>query len=256
MKYGLAGKVIRILIIVGCALMVWWYADSRIVNIGSITGTIFFLCIGLVAAFFDEISGVMKRLRRNKKARYITNGIFGVLGALGLYLIVVSCLMTAYSLRPAPEGSTVVVLGCQVNGSNPSMMLNRRIEAAADYLLEHPDSKCIVSGGKGKNENISEAECMYRELVARGVPPERIYKEDASSNTDENIRFSGEIIKREGLPKELAIVTDGFHQFRAAMAAEKYGYICGAVSASTPTFLLANFATREIIAVTAGFFFP
>lgn len=248
-------KIIRLALIIVSAMMIWWYADSMIINIGSVTGALFFMAVGLCAAFWPKLSSALKKLRKNKKARYITNCIFGIMGAIGLYTLVVLCLMLSYSLRPASEDATVIVLGCQVNGDRPSLMLSRRIEAAAGYLKEHPQAKCIVSGGKGNHENISEAQCMYNELAADGISPDRIFMEDKSTNTDENIRFSGDIIEKEGLGRELAIVTDGFHQFRASMTAEKYGFHSGAVNADTPRFVLANFTTRELLAITAGFIF-
>ena len=80
----------------------------------------------------------------------------------------------------------------------------------------------------------------------------RIYIENKSVNTNENIKFSAEIIKKNGLNEKMAIVTDGFHEMRAALIAKRMGYECGAVSAKTPTYLSANFTTREIIAVTAA----
>ncbi len=249
------GKIIRLLLIVGSLMMILWYADSRIINIGSVAGSVFFLAVGLCAAFWTKLSAALHKIRKNKKGKYITNVLFGLMGAAGMYVLVVMGLMISYSLRPPAENSVVVVLGCQVNGDRPSLMLGRRIDAAARYLNEHPDLKCIVSGGKGNHENISEAQCMYNELVSRGISADRIFMEDKSSNTDENIRFSRDIIDREGLGRELAVVTDGFHQFRASMTAEKYGCHCGAVNAETPGFLLANFTTRELLAITAGFIF-
>lgn len=255
-KMSVWGRIVRLVIIIASAGMIWWYADSIIINIGSVTGTLFFTAAGLCAAFWPKLLSVLRKLRKNKKARYITNALFGIMGAVGLYILVVLCLMLSYSMRPAAEDATVVVLGCQVNGDRPSLMLSRRIGAAAGYLKEHPHARCIVSGGQGNHENISEAQCMYSELVAKGISPDRIFMEDKSTNTDENIRFSGDIIEKEGLSRELAIVTDGFHQFRASMTAEKYGFHSGAVSADTPGFLLANFTTRELLAITAGFIFP
>ena len=45
----------------------------------------------------------------------------------------------------------------------------------------------IYTGGKGGNENISEGECIRRELVAMGIDPSRIYVEDQSTSTAENV---------------------------------------------------------------------
>ncbi|MCD7909341.1 MAG: YdcF family protein, partial [Clostridium sp.] len=69
-----------------------------------------------------------------------------------------------------------VVLGAAVKGDTPGQALRGRIEAAARYLKENPRTTAIVSGGKGPGEDITEAECMERELVRLGVPPERIMR--------------------------------------------------------------------------------
>jgi len=63
-------------------------------------------------------------------------------------------------MSDAPAKSVVVVLGAQVVNSRPTLILAGRIQAAADYLTAHPDSVCIASGGRGADEDISEAKCI------------------------------------------------------------------------------------------------
>ena len=84
----------------------------------------------------------------------------------------------------------VVVLGAGVNGTRPSLPLQERIDAAYDYLVAYPDAVCIVSGGQGNGENITEAQCMYNELTAMGIETDRIWLEQRATNTRDNIRFS------------------------------------------------------------------
>ena len=147
--------------------------------------------------------------------------------------------------RPKNTDTTVVVLGCKVKNGAPSLMLGRRLNAAYEYLTEEPDVKVIVSGGKGDDEIISEAQCMRDYLVDRGIAPERIYMEDKSTDTDENLRFSQDIIRREGLPEHITIVTDGFHQLRSDMKAEKLGMRAYNISAHTPWWLVPTYWVRE-----------
>lgn len=61
------------------------------------------------------------------------------------------------------------------------------IRASSREPEENTTAVCIVSGGKGDSENISEAEAMYRWLVDKGIDSSRIYKEDKSTSTVENI---------------------------------------------------------------------
>ncbi len=247
------GIVIRVLVVCVSAGMVLWCAASMILNIGSVTGMLLFGVIGICALFWGSISAFLRRLREKKVWLVLTNIFACLLGLIALYALTLLCVMNVYAHRPPAENATLVVLGCQVNGSSPSLMLSRRIDAAYQYLQEHPNAKCILSGGQGSNENLSEAQCMYNELIKKGISPERMFREDQSVNTAENIRFSGEVIRKEGLSNDLAIVTDGFHELRAALISQEQGFSCGAVPSKTPLYLAANFTIREMIALTARF---
>ena len=55
---------------------------------------------------------------------------------------------------------------------------------------------------------------MYEALVNDGISENRITKEDKSSSTYENLLFSKQILEDSGKPLRIAIVTDGFHQWR------------------------------------------
>lgn len=160
--------------------------------------------------------------------------------------------MVRYAHRDAPESDTppvVVVLGCQVRNGAPSLLLSERIQTAFDYLSEHPECVCIVSGGQGPDESISEAECMYRELTRMGIAPERIYQEDRSTTTRENLQFSKEIMDREGLGDTIILVTNSWHEFRAHMIAESLDIPCGTEGAGTPLWLLPCNYLRELYAI-------
>jgi uncharacterized SAM-binding protein YcdF (DUF218 family) len=115
----------------------------------------------------------------------------------------------------------IIVLGAQVKGTRPSLALSWRINRAYEYLTENFDTIAVVSGGQGAGEDISEAECMKRELVSRGITEERILMEDKSSSTKENITFSLLIIG--SADAEIGIVTNNFHVWRAVKIAHRAG---------------------------------
>ena len=48
-------------------------------------------------------------------------------------------------------------------------MLQSRLDAAYDAMEKYPDAICIVTGGKGNGEGITEAECMERYLTKKGA---------------------------------------------------------------------------------------
>ena len=72
--------------------------------------------------------------------------------------------------------------------------LRQRIDAAADYLIAHPDAIAIVSGGMGPGEDVTEAACMAHSLVSAGIDSGRILLEDQATSTSENLRFSMELM--------------------------------------------------------------
>ena len=161
---------------------------------------------------------------------------------------------TAANNPPADgEEVTVVVLGCQVVGERPSVMLRQRIHTAYEYLSAHPDAVCIATGGKGSNESISEAECIRRELVALGIDEGRIYKEDRSVNTAENLAFSAQIIEKEGLSTTVAVVSDNFHQLRASIFARRVGLDARSVGCASAWYLGGGYWAREVLALAAAF---
>lgn len=220
------------------------------------TGSYFGFVIGAVTLLMGIFTP--KLFHSGKKAvRYIFRTLLIIYAVLVAYAATLSVFMIA-NMNDAPEkdGSrTVVVLGCQVRRDGPSLMLSRRIDAAYNYLSEDEKANCIVSGGKGDNEHISEAEAMYEALVNDGIAQNRITKEDKSSSTYENLLFSKQILEDNGKPLRIAIVTDGFHQWRARLQAESLGYDVKCVSAATPWYLIPVYWVREWFALSYLFVF-
>lgn len=95
---------------------------------------------------------------------------------------------------PEDEQLTVMIFGCYVRGEEPGRTLTTRLDAALSLLKRYPNADCIVSGGQGSNEAISEAEAMRRYLVSRGIAGERITLEDRSTNTSENLEYTFAIL--------------------------------------------------------------
>lgn len=159
---------------------------------------------------------------------------------------------------PGVDCEYIIVLGAGVNGSVPSLTLRQRINAAYDYLVAHPEAICIASGGQGPDEDISEAACMFRELTAMGIDESRIWMEDQSTSTMENLEFSLAVIEEKtgSRPIEAAIVSSEYHLFRAGLMAETFGLTAYGVPADSQWFSLRlNYHLREIAAVWAYLIF-
>lgn len=180
--------------------------------------------------------------------RMIRVAIFILWISLMVGFIETGFIVNAARNEPTKE-ATVVVLGCRVFGTKPSAMLQARLDAAYTYLAAHPEAPVIVCGGQGDDEEISEAQCMYEYLVEKGIAPERIYMEEQSTSTRENITYAKAIIEKEGLSEHIAIATNDYHELRASLVADSVGLTSSAISAKTQLHLLPKHYARELVGV-------
>ena len=151
-----------------------------------------------------------------------------------------------------PEPAYIVVLGAQVRGDEPSRSMSDRVAAAAEYLSDHPDTVCIVSGGQGPGENRSEAVCMQEMLLSVGIEPHRVWLEDRATNTEENIAFSLELIEQTTgqRPEQLGIVSSEYHLRRADLVAQRQGCDGVRIAARTSLPLMKlNYFIREAFGI-------
>jgi uncharacterized SAM-binding protein YcdF (DUF218 family) len=147
----------------------------------------------------------------------------------------------------------VVVLGSGLAGGDrvPPLLagrLDRGLRVHQTLARRRPVSPVvIVSGGKGSDEQISEAEAMARYLIERGLPADQIIREDQSRTTEENLTYSQAIMARSVPGYRCIIVTSNYHVFRAAIIARRLrvnGQVTGARTAGYywPTAMLREFA--------------
>lgn len=235
----------KIIAIVFFALAIWFMLPvfSGILHIGMIYPALILLFLGAVLLMRDKVKTFAA------KHKIIFRG-FCAAFALGIVAIIVPLVfMISYAANTPPENATVIVLGCKVNGDTPSKMLHDRSQSALEYLNENPDAVCIASGGKGNGENISEAQVIYNFLTENGISPDRIYLEEKSTTTAENLSFCADIIAQNGLPTEVAVASDNFHQLRAAIFADKNGLDAYSLGCVTYPFVSLGYWAREILAV-------
>ena len=123
-----------------------------------------------------------------------------------------------------PTAPTLVVLGAGLDGDRPSLTLIARLQTALAYLEQHPDAVAVVTGGQGAYETVTEASAMAKWLTQKGVDPSRVYLEDLSTDTRENLRNARALMEQEGLSQPIAVVSNSFHLYRARILAEKAGF--------------------------------
>ena len=160
--------------------------------------------------------------------------IFTVILCIGLLVVgVTECVIIKASFGdPKEHCDYMVVLGAKVRTEGPSVSLMDRIRAAKTYLDSHPDVIAVVSGGQGTDEPMTEARCMYEELVELGVDPQRIWIEDQATSTWENLNFSLNLIEEKTgtRPGKIGILSSEYHLNRASLFADA----CGVESVGIP----------------------
>ena len=177
-----------------------------------------------------------------QKGVWIVGGCFCL-----LFVIVEIRIICAMWQRPPKKMNYVVVLGAQVRGQRISRALKRRLDRAAEYMQDNPETKAILSGGQGKGEAVSEAEAMERYLCEKGVGKGRLILETASTSTWENLENSRKLLPDPS--REVGIVTNDFHVYRAVLTAKAAGYKNPkGLSADSAKILLPNYLTREFFA--------
>lgn len=220
-------------------------------------GSVLLLAAGIFFAVLPSLAGFLKH--RGKRGIMWLRTIY-ILMTAGLVVcgsMIAAMLYTAHGkgYDPSDPPKTVLVLGCQVRGTSPSLMLQRRLDVAYRYLEQYPDAVCVVSGGQGEDEDIPEGEAMQSYLLEKGITPERIYKETRSKNTKENFLYSTKILEGENLSKEIVVASDGFHQLRASMFAKNNGLAFHALPANTPVLLAPGYYARELMGVIKSVLF-
>lgn len=234
--------IVRLLLYLLAAGCVWYSVVVASVR----SGSKFFMVWDMIALVLVLIAlgvkfGVWVHLHKGLKI-----GIVSVC-AVGLvtFIVLLSMIMGAYRESETKQVDYLIVLGAQMRSDGPSVVLQFRLDRAAEYLKEYPEAMCIVSGGQGANEPCSEAEGMARYLIDRGISKDRIIKEDKSTNTRENFIYSIPMIP-EGA--RVGVLTNNFHMKRALYLAGKYEIEDPvAVVAESTTLYAPNNVLREVL---------
>ncbi len=180
--------------------------------------------------------------------------IFTVCLIIGLIVVGITEAIIIRASFGSPEENVdyLVVLGAKVNANGPSVSLYDRICAAYEYLEAHPNTVAVLSGGMGTDEPITEAECMYRELVELGIAPSRLWKEDKATSTWENLNFSLNLIEEKTgqRPSKLGVLSSEYHLFRASLFTKAVGAEFVGIPAHTsrPSQMINHFM-REVAGV-------
>ncbi|MCY6959326.1 YdcF family protein [Clostridium brassicae] len=227
------------------------YYISLILYGGQVSFSKFWLLIGGSLIFYGLVKS--KYNYKMPKLNNLMKGILYVIAFMWLIsFMVIEGLIIKHGInQEMRETKYLLVLGAGVKGERMSQTLRDRMYKSLEYIRKYPNVKIIVSGGKGNGESISEAEAMKRFLVVNGVDEKNIIKEDKSTNTYENLKYTKEMFNKFSDQSNLNIsmVTTNFHMYRAQFLAKKAGIESYAVPAKMNFILIPNYYVREYFAV-------
>ncbi len=119
----------------------------------------------------------------------------------------------------------IIVLGSGIRGEMLTVGLKNRLDSAIAYYEKNEDVLIVVSGGQGPQEDITEALAMERYLLSRGIPQEKIIKEEKATSTFENFTYSKEILDEKFDDNyEVCFVSNEYHIYRASSLAKIAGF--------------------------------
>ena len=169
-----------------------------------------------------------------------------------LAMLVTGCMIMFKGIGTKGTFTYMIILGNKIEGSDPSPLLTDRIDAAAKYMERNPHVIAIATGYRGEGADISEAQCIFNELTALGIAPERILLDERATSTAENFRYSLELLEKElgRIPHNIGVVTSEFHMLRASMIAKDFGIDVTPIAASTSdSKAFMTYFVREIFMV-------
>ena len=119
-----------------------------------------------------------------------------------------------------PKEKVALVLGTSkiLQNGYQNAYFYHRIDAA-EQLYKSGKASYIIVSGDNSVKGYNEPEDMKLELIARGIPEEKIYEDFAGFRTLDSIIRAKEIFGQEGF----IIISQKFHNERAVFLARHYG---------------------------------
>lgn len=155
-----------------------------------------------------------------------------------------------FPIRKEPD--SIIVLGSGLIGDKvPPLLAQRLTKGKTIYDQFQGRPKLIVSGGQGADELTSEAAAMANYLIEQGLPEEVILIENRSRTTFENLTFSKAILEKEGLGKDVLVVTNSFHALRAGVFMRRLRIPGRSVGSKTAFYYLPSAWIRETVGLVS-----
>ena len=235
----------EVFLILGVVLIVETLIISTLsnYNLGVILPAFFGVPLVFLAFVLPKMShGFLRFLK------YLIAGCYAV--AMGIFLVCGFLMIRAANEGEHVQADAVIVLGAAVHGDKVTWVLENRLNTAMEYMESHPSAICVVSGGQGSGETVTEGSAMKKYMVEHGMDASRIYTEEKAKNTKENFENSKVIIDEVlGNNARIVFVTTNFHVYRAGMVAREQGVNAVGIPADDVWYLRLNNFLRECVGI-------
>ncbi len=245
------GNRFRLLPWLVCVILALAAFVLRFLLLGYSFSALVCLCLLGIIAFYE-----ITRMLRGKypKAIRLVRRVFTVCLVIGLLVVGITEIVIIKASFGSPEEPVdyVVVLGAKVRATGPSASLWDRIYAAYDYLQANPQVIAVLSGGRGEDEPITEAQAMYDELVKLGISPDRLWLEENATSTWENLQFTLALIEEKTgqRPAKLGVLSSEYHLYRASLFTRACGVeFVGIPARTSRVSQMVNHFMREVAGV-------
>ena len=150
------------------------------------------------------------------------------------------------------KSDVAIILGAETDKNGVSPVYAERINHGIWLYENHYVDYIIVTGGKSKETELSDAYIAKRYAVFKGIPENVIYTEEQSEITQENIEYSKKIMESNNWDTCI-IVSDPMHMKRAMLMAKDYKL--QALSSPTQTTRYCSWKTKLPFLLREEFFY-
>ena len=142
-----------------------------------------------------------------------------IIGTLIINLYIISDtknqIVSIDDISEVEDVDAILILGCKVEGTTPSLMLAERLERGID-VYNKLNTKIILTGDHGRNE-YDEVNVMRDYLLNSYIDSKDIFLDHAGFNTYDSIYRAKYIFNA----KKVVIITQKYHMYRALYLANR-----------------------------------
>lgn len=251
------GIVLLLLVAVGIVILSWFLISNGVTMVrkeGRSPANLLSLLTGLALVALLALM-ITALILKNDTLVVVTGTVLALAGYIAFLFVCFVVYAFLYGrLHIHRKADYVVVLGAGlINGATVSPLLAGRLERARAVhtrLTAHGRQPVLLaSGGQGPDETLPESHAMAEYLIERGFPAALIEREDRSTTTEENLRYSKSIMEKANPDYRCVVVTNNYHVFRAAVTARRTGVRGHVVGSPTAAYFWPSAMIREFVAI-------